>query len=820
LGHGVGGDRVFESETPADIMSWDVDDVWKLVKDEEGSVFPNPRVRLNYVKMLYDVLGLDLTPDVALASIAMPKALLSISPAGGGKTTWAQVQAILYKLLYPNPKKPSQKVSGGRILCLVYNRHNVQDMVTRHEQMVTRLRLANIKGLDIDDQINASTMHSFCDFIRKKYVAKLNMVGFSLLDDDYSVRMMERSVRIGYKKMKKTVPSSLSVANLLSFYVLCRESMKDPRDMQESDKFLDLGLPLDEIEAVFEQYESAKKIGRRYDYVDMLTSIAGLLERDRGVLEDVQRYFHVIIADEVQDFTPVMWRLLQLFVSDGTPLTCIGDEDQCIYQFRGASIEDLLLFSGRFSGGKVYSLLRNRRCRKEILDEAVHVIGENTLRFNKRLVGTKDGGSVEAVPYNTAEGQVLNIIGRLKQMTPDGRQDTVCCYRDNKNALMLIDMLEGAGIPFYSIQGTKPFSHELYRHVMDVLDALELPYSREASLNLYKVLPCSRKQICDAMGYDAEKRRFRGGDRHLHFAQYDYGSVMGVSGFSEVMVELVKISNQIKTASMSSYVGRIFALLDKYFWNYRKSVRNEEELDAFFDRRVREYFNVDETYPVFFEKHNRRKGICASNNRRGCGVALSTFHGLKGLEFENVFVAFMDDNIFPNFGLIEGRHYADRVQVQLKESETRLWYVVVTRAISNLVIYYSQANPSKYVQDFLDRKRGIYVRPPVGALQGTAGLDGASANRSDSGTEDDFNDDFCESFEDILTEPSQVSPEPVLVSPRPLRIFPEPVRESGVRGMDPDPATDKQDSLIQEAENKRFSDGRPNDFLSRLIASL
>lgn len=826
---------MFKSETPDNIMDWKVDDVWKLVQDEPDCKLPKPEVRLRFVKMLYDVLGLTLTPDVALAAVAMPRAVLSMAPAGGGKTTWAQIEVILYKLLYPSPLHPERKVAGKKILCLVYNKHNVADMTQRHEQLIARMKIADIKGLNIDDEINACTMHSFCDFIRRTYIAKLNMVGFTLLEENQAVMMMERSIRIIFKKLNLADSHKVSAQNVLGFYTLCRECLKSPEKLSHSDKFHDIGLSITTVQAVFSQYESAKKTKCKYDYVDMVTSVASLLERDGKILANVQKYFDVIVADEVQDFTPIMWKLLRLFVSDGTPLTCIGDVDQCIYHFRGASMQDLLYFSDNFCGGKVYSLLINRRCRELILKEAMHVIAENTQRFDTKLVGTKDGGNIETIPYSTAGGQILNVKERLKKLSADGLQKSVCCFREQKYAQLLVDVLEEENIPFHSLQQTQPFSHELYRHMFSVLDALEMPYDRDVTINLYKVLPCSRKDFCAALSYSEEKRRFTKEDRKLHFAQYDYGHVMANKNFAEVMYQLVEISSKLKTEPLSSYVDVIFGLLDKYFWKFRKEMRDDEELDSIFEERVRSFFHSNRAYPSFFGNYRKRVSVCSGNNASGNGVTVSTFHGLKGLEFENVFALFMDDRVFPNYSLIESREYSAEVERDLKESETRLWYVVVTRAVTNLVIYYAESAPSKYVQDYLDRKNGVYVRPNtsgvltdnrqiaekvVGDFDKIESRQGDFADDFSDGFDDSLEDDFSDSFEDSPTGgfPDSFEEEAVQV---------EKILPSAIGDLDSSAASIADNAIeptksegLGSVEVMNFNSGSNNDYLSRLISNL
>lgn len=694
---------MFANETPENIMEMSLDDVLALVKDDPDCKLPSPNIRLNYIKMLYDVLGYSLTPDVALASVSAAQNQLIIAPAGGGKTTLEQIKAVQMKLIMPN-KRGNGKLSGDAILCLVYNTHNVADMKQKHKDLVTRVKMA-VKGTDfLDDRINAYTMHSFCEFWRKQYVAQLNLIGYTLLEDDESLAMMSRSIRIASKLLNATY--EVSEKNMLAFYNLCKESLKTPDQMVNTDKFQDLKLPIDFVETCFTRYEASKNLKHKYDYTDMLTKVYCLLRDNESVRKNVQKYYEYVIADEVQDFTPLMWKILALLVDNGTPLTCIGDEDQLIYSFRGAEINELLHFSTNFPGGKVFTSTQNRRCRKAIIDEAKFAIGENKLRFNKQIFGIKDGGSVELIPYNSIDGQIINVVERIKKMDPDDQHKSVICFREQSGALLLTDLLEENGIPFHSLQGTKPFSHELYRHVLDVLNALDMAYERRYCLNLYKVLPCKKSEIFTIFGFDHEKRRFSRDEKHKHFAEYDYGKVMSFSGFEKTLKRLIEISVNIDKLPMSSYINELIDLIKKYFWDYKKSLnaqKSSQSFDDIFEERVRKYFYTNKTFSEFSEAHSRKLRICSNNNEIKAGVTVSTFHGLKGLEYDHVYVLFMDDDVFPNFDLIRSRQYPKEIEQQLMESETRLWYVTITRAIDDLHIYYAKDNPSRYVTRILQR---------------------------------------------------------------------------------------------------------------------
>lgn len=805
----------FTSNTPDNIDTLCIDDVIDFASPVQG--LPSPKVRLNYVKMIYQILGYDLSPDIALASIAEPPASLVLSTAGGGKTTWSQIKAIMQKMYRPSRLKPGKKISGDKILCLVYNKHNVEDMKNKHRQLVLRLQSAGIKGLDIDAEINACTLHSFCEYWRKEYVAKLNLVGFTILDDESSQKYMDRAAKIVAKQ--KALPSDFKYdANkLLQFYVLIKETMKSIGDFEGTDKYEEIGIESDIIQAIFDRYEANKKLHHKYDFVDMLEKFYYLINSDAKVLENIQRYYEYVIADEVQDFTPLMWAILRKLVNNGTPLTAIGDEDQSIYSFRGADIYSTLGFTDDFQGGQIFLLSKNRRCRAKILAEAIDVIQRNSLRFNKKLLGMKDGGEVSYVPYNSMTGQLISVVKQLKKMPEAELCKTVVCYRNTANSMLLVDMLEEANIPFNVLSGYRPFTHELYKHVFSIMDLLEQPFDRALMINLYKVLPCSRTQIYSVFGFNPETHDFATSDPHKHFGQYDYGDAAKIKDFGSVMQHLVDLSNKINTIPVSELFTNIFDLLQKYFWRYKKQM-NEDPNDELFEQRVISFFNSQDLYTEFYRKYTKRRGIVNRNIESRTGLTVSTFHSLKGLEFDNVIVICMDNDIFPNFQLIDSHGYSPDYAQQLKEAETRLWYVAITRAKDRLIVYYNSTNPSSYVLDVLNKQKyGVLAdSTPTQSIElSSSALEGAESKHQvlqmdsftfDTGEVSDFADDFDDveetNFDESVKTESVVAQ--TFVDTMQLA---EPSAEPTVE------STAKSDA---EPVTPKFSIGN-NDYLKRLM---
>lgn len=732
-----GGDILFKTETPPDIDKYSVDEVYKLIQDPEGSNLPKPIKRLKIIQILFEILGYDLSPDLALALASEPNAQLIIATAGGGKTTGSQIKVVLEKLW--RQSKRGGKLSGDKVLSLVYNRHNVTQMKEKHAAIVSRIALSGIKGFDVDPNINAATMHSFCDQIRTMFVAKIGMLNYKLLDNNEAIKLMD-TVKVSILNKFSIRGSNARAEDLITLYNYYRESMIPVEKIDGLDQSVDVPLDTEVVIEIFKLYNTMKKMKKKYDFSDMLNSVYEYLKNNPDDLKQVQKYFDYIVADEVQDFTPIMMSLLQLFVSDGTPLLCIGDEDQGIYNFRGADIYNTLDFESKFNDGKVYSLSQNRRCAANILELAKKVISENDLRFDKQLLGIRPGGLVQYVSYNTVAGENIQVLDQLKKMSTDELYETIVCYREKNSSIMLAELLENEGVPFNVLSGFTPFSHPLFRDVIAVMDALESPLDRKCMLNLYKVLPITREQMQYAAGYNPKTKKFDDVEQ-MPFWRLDYGSAYNRAGFGDCMELLKTISIGISKIPMKNYFNTLLSMICKYHWNFiRKSRENLEVYDDYIESKVKTIFDVDYLYKEVYNRFSQRKDICRRNQEGRAGVTLSTFHSLKGLEYKNVIIMDMDDSIFPKFSMLENRDYTEMQKKALKECETRLYYVAVTRAKDNLYIYYNQDNPSRYVALYKDDSKS------------TGSTDTSDMNffNESFGDYDDFED--FEDFEDLPEE--------------------------------------------------------------------
>ena len=684
--------------TPYDIDSMSIEDIKPLITSGiEG--LPGPKSRLNVTQVIYKVLGFDLSSDYALALASTPKQQLIMAGAGGGKTTSSQIKIALMKFFMG--LKEGKRINGNNFLCLVFNDHNVQPMEAAHKRIISRIKNSGVTGFDVDDQIESTTLHAFCNKWRREYSTWLGHDNFELLKDGIEVFELRRAFASVAKRFK--IPEEQNFAALHKMYVLTHQSLKEYGDEDLLDMFPEIELSPEIVKAAFKMYDAWKKTRKLYEFIDMLTAVRRLFLENESARKRVQTYYRYIVADEVQDFTPLMIDLLRLIAGETTPILMIGDEDQAIYDFNGVDPQQILKFNELFPNGEVFILNTNRRCGRNIVDAASFIISENKTRFAKKLLAIHDGGDIELIPYMSEEGQILSIVKALENMDSEKRSKVAISYRNTILSGLLAEALEEKGIVFNVLSGIKPFEHELYGRIIKILDMLYRPYDSYSKLYLYQVLPSiTRKEVADVLGYNTTTRQFEGklSEERIHLKDIDFGKYENYSKFVDEFSKLVQFSYAINDQPMNKWFPYLFEMFCKYYWDYR--IKNEEgtlnaEIHKAFTRRVFNFFNVNKLYIDVVNDMNNRKTLFARQDSLKLGVTLGTFHSLKGLEFDENWMIYMDDSIFPSISFSAKNHDVKALSKQT-EAETRLCYVAMTRPRKILKVYYYSANPSYYVK--------------------------------------------------------------------------------------------------------------------------
>lgn len=735
-----------------------VEEIMTYVTDDDA-VLPKKK-RRKLVEALYQVLGYNLEPDLLLALCDETKNMLILAPAGGGKTTGVSAKLLCEKI-WRKSRLREGNVKGQNILCLVYNKENVKDIRERHASMVHRFKRL-VTGVDyLDETVVASTIHSFCKAWIEDYEIICGISKFKFMEDSEKESLMKSAVKVMLKKFGSELELDDINLNLLSgLYNFMRESMMSYDDVVSNDKFIDLNLDVDLVEGIFTTYDNVKKRKKRYDYTDQLTIFYNLItgvydtpgkQEHLEVLDRIRKSYEIITADEFQDFTLLLQRILKA-ISQDARLICIGDDDQGIYGFRGADNNNILKFPEIFEDSKVFLLKTNRRCPRNVVDLSTTVISQNRSRFEKSIRAIKPDGKIEFRGYNDRRGQFMAIVNLIKGMTEEEGENTCICYRNRSSSTVLADMLVTNKIHFHMLSGIPPYSYPLYKAVFDVLRALRSGTSKPLLFNLYKCLPISRDEMASALKYNPEKGEATDGKLLIKLDQIDFGNKVNNQQFNQALSFVKNISKNIEDLYLKDYIHVLVNLVRKYYWEWQVKMRKlDVEDDIEYNKSLLTYLNVPKTFSEKFAEHEEVLAMLKRDNQYSNGVCLSTFHSLKGLEFDNVIIVDLQESIFPNQSLIEAKPYDELTKASLIECETRLFYVAVTRTKKRLIMYYSNFDPSIYVTLLMNSEvktkaaRSIVKETAQEKLDAiNSEIEKVVSSNAFSENEDDDDDDFVD----------------------------------------------------------------------------
>lgn len=708
------GDLDFTVDTPSNIESMSDEELIHYI-DSTSDVscfrFKTSR-RLKLLYQIADILGLTLSNDHKLFLLSGSKRILIEAGAGGGKTTLTQLRLILDKIW---TNVDGKRINSYGTIALTYNEANTSDVENKHKSMYQKIKI-NSANLDADSVVMTSTVHAFLLQFITEFQTKLGIAFRKDKSNILSESEVDTLIKVSIKTHKNSHKDNLDEEdeilrkNISLFYNASMERLLTEDEWEDTSQFIDCGITKAQMKDILMRFEKSKKLKKKLTFTDMLTKFLHLMQTDEEARTRVSKAVNYIIADEYQDFSPLMIECLKYFVTDETRLICIGDSDQAIYQFRGAGSANCLRFRSDFSDSKVYVFSKNRRCRNNILDAARDIIELNKLRLPKKLESVKPGGKISIETYKSRETEILKIVNILKEMDYEDLVQTCICYRNRKSSRLLTQILAQNAIPHRVGKGYAAYTYELYGLINKILYMFYEPTDRDTIVSvLWKCTPFNKQQIYDKLGFDAKENRFLKPNEGVPFYKLDWSSAP--EKFQFVIQRLGLMS---KAMAKGIQIGRFFpeliSYINMYYWRWRCSVGHleDEEMESY----IHNIFNVDMTYDElndFLDEEFKRQ---ARDKNAGEGCYVSTFHSLKGMEFKNLFVIDLNEDIFPNFSLIEEAKYSDELKEEMKEGENRLFYVTLTRAIDNLYLYFDDQNPSIYFK-YLSKYDGVGNDKPL-----------------------------------------------------------------------------------------------------------
>lgn len=539
-------------------------------------------------------------------------------------------------------------------------------------------RISHLLGEDNGNNIWASTFHSCCVRILRRDGEKLGYSShFTIYDTDDSKRVIKECQRLLNFDEK-----FISAKTVLGEISRAKDSMITPEEylqQNEADPRKTI------IGRAYEKYQELLKNADAMDFDDIIVNTVKLLTEHKDVREYYQHKFKYVMVDEYQDTNHAQYRLTSLLAGGYRNLCVVGDDDQSIYKFRGATIENILKFELHYKNARTIKLEQNYRSTQNILDAANAVIANNEGRKGKTLWtqnGSGDKILIKTVSDDITEG--MFIASSIMDSSSKGKNwsDHAVLYRMNAQSATIERALVRAGIPYRIIGG-----HRFYerKEVKDIVAYLSVICNPNDTVRLRRIINEPKRGIGDSTINNAAKIADALGislyEVISHADEYPALSraTAKLNQFTMMIDELHSSRETLSPTelyeTLLNKIGYIeFLALDKD--TYVDRLANINELESNIQRYVEE--NPESpTLDAFLEDVALMSDIDNYNNDSDA-VVLMTLHSAKGLEFPVVYIPGMENGIFP--GMQSMMNNADM------EEERRLAYVGITRAKQTLVL--------------------------------------------------------------------------------------------------------------------------------------
>ncbi len=443
------------------------------------------------------------------------------------------------------------------------------------------------------------------------------------------------------------------------------------------------------VAELYALYQKKMKANNAMDFDDLIVNTVRLFEECPDVLESYQNRFRYILVDEYQDTNHAQYRLVSLLAKKHQNLCVVGDDDQSIYKFRGADIQNILGFEKEFSACRVIKLEENYRSTQTILDAANAVIRHNSDRKGKNLwTASGAGEKIELYAALNEHAEAYHIADTIKALG-ESYNNTVILYRMNAMSRILEDALLRSAIPYRVLGGLRFYDR---KEIKDLTSYLRLIQNNGDNVALRRIINEPKRGIgaatvdkTEAIAVGEGLNMFAVCQRADLFEEFPTAAAAKLKSFAEMIEGLRKeledgMGLELFVKLVMERTGMIAALKKE------KTVENEtrlENLDEFVSM-VQEAVKADAaiTLAQLLENISLVSDIDSYDEAQET-VTLMTLHSAKGLEFPNVFLMGMEEGVFPGL-----RAFSDEAEI---EEERRLCYVGITRAKERLFLTRAQS---------------------------------------------------------------------------------------------------------------------------------
>lgn len=569
----------------------------------------------------------------------------------------------------------------ARILAVTFTNKAAQEMRERVDSLVP----------GAGKKVWIHTFHSFGVRILRQNAQALGLSrDFAIYDDSDQKKVVSLILeQMGIKDPKK------EISQIVSLISRAKDDMVSPETMMQSATASGLDFKIRAAE-VYRRYEQKLKEAGALDFGDLLVKTVVLLRDHEDIRSYYQEFFEYILVDEYQDTNHTQYLITKMLAAKRRKLCVVGDPDQSIYSWRGANIRNILEFEKDFQDVKTITLEQNYRSTKVILEASNRLITKNKKRKEKNLFTDKSQGDPIEVRELLTEGDEARWVSQnIKALVDEGAslKEVAVFYRTNAQSRSFEDSFRRYQIP-YRLVGTVRFYDR--KEIKDIMCYARILINPADNVSLLRIINTPAR----GLGKVAQDR-FMAYAEENHLSLYDAlknaAYVPGVSAMAlKAALRLVQLFENWRGDMLLTDPADIFhkILVES---GYMDAVKAEMEKDPEAESRlqnldalinaVKEYeerCHKGEKEPSvsdFLQEISLLSGEDDSNAGEGGAVTLMTVHLAKGLEFNNVFVTGLEENLFPI-----GKDNEDEL-----EEERRLCYVAMTRAREKLFLTYAQS---------------------------------------------------------------------------------------------------------------------------------
>ena len=622
---------------------------------------------------------------------------LVIAGAGSGKT-----RVLTFKIAY----LILQGIFPNNILALTFTNKAAREM---------RSRITNIVGEDMSRLLWMGTFHSIFSRILRREADKIGHErDFTIYDASDSKNLIKTIVKEMALDDKIYKPSAIQarISKVKNALITPDEYEKDKNLIQE-----DIDIKRPATRKIYQAYWNRCRAAGAMDFDDLLLQTYTLFNEFPTILNKYRNQFRFILVDEYQDTNSAQHEIIKLLAEEHHRVCVVGDDAQSIYSFRGANIGNILNFTNTYPEAKVFKLEQNYRSTQTIVNAANSLIHKNTEQIPKEVFSNKhEGDKIQVISaYSDLEEAhiISSRISEIRLLKQEKFIDFAILYRTNAQSRILEESLRKRNIPYKVYGGLSFYQRKEVKDIIAYFRLITNPKDEEAfkriinypargigNTTLSKIADCAI--LHNTSFWDIIK------DPLKYNLSVNSGTAKKLNIFCELIDEFIEMNKVSDAYELGEAVVRRTGMVSELYQDKTPEglsrIQNVEELINSlhdFASTRREEGNENIRMGDFLSEISLMTDQDSDKEENNDRVTLMTIHAAKGLEFKNVFIAGMEEDIFPSI--------MSKDSMQQLEEERRLFYVAITRAEENCILSYAKSrfhngqtkmqSPSRFLRD-------------------------------------------------------------------------------------------------------------------------